>query len=297
MRRSVVIPRMVSGFYTTIIIINLLVTLTTALLFRVDQFTDVTKRCKSDKKLSYILNEDKPAMYISIDPNKPKGKMKVKKHRDIARHDQLYRKFTTNADTSPNNILNAIKKLNDMDKTVDTRLLKIARAAFERYLKARNRNTKKLVSLYANKTFDCSIQFETELPKGDKTSGKYDALSLIIVELSHNSILPVDYPTLGGFGEGAIDSNGKLGAKNPFPNIFSFLPVPNSRVEVVTSGKNGRTYKNVTKRAQYSERIWPGNNPNFLLSGQLSGFDSIDYRTKIDPQVKPILVYEFGFMQ
>lgn len=289
MRRSV-IPRMVSGFYTTIIIINLLVTLTTALLFRVDQFTDVTKRCKTDKKLSYILNEDKPAMYISIDPNKPKGKMKVKKHRDIVRHDQLYKKYTANADKSES-VLNAIKKLKELDKKVDKKLLKTARIAFERYLKAQNRNTKKIVSVYANKTFDCSIQFETELPKGDKTSGKYDALSLIIVELSHNSILPVDYPNLGGFGDSAIDKNGKLGSKNPFPKIFSFLPVPNSRVEVVTSGKNGRTYKNVTKRAQYSERIWPGNNPNFLLSGQLSGFDSIDYRTKIDPQVKKILKY------
>ena len=141
--RSSMIPRMVSGFYTTIIIINLLVTLTTALLFRVDQFTDVTKRCKSDKKFSYILNEDKPAMYISIDPNKPKGKMKVKKHRDIVRHDQLYKRFTTNADKSES-VLNAIKKLKELDKKVDKKLLKSARKAFETYLKAQTRNTRKM---------------------------------------------------------------------------------------------------------------------------------------------------------
>ena len=93
--------------------------------------------------------------------------------------------------------------------------------------------------------------------------------------------MPVELPNFGSLLDGPSQSKRKL-KQRPFAK---FWHIPNSRVEVVTSGKNGRTYKNVTKRAQYSERIWPGNNPNFLLSGQLSGFDSIDYRTKIDPQV------------
>ena len=50
-------------------------------------------------------------------------------------------------------------------------------------------------------------------------------------------------------------------------------------------GGNFKRYKlkhfrrNVTKNARYSDGIWHShNNPNFLISGQLSGFDSIDYR-------------------
>ncbi len=46
----------------------------------------------------------------------------------------------------------------------------------------------------------------------------------------------------------------------------------------------------LTKPASYADRVWSQhNNPNFLLSGQLSGFDSIDYRTKVEPQhiIKP----------
>ena len=258
------------------LIINiLLLPLTMALLFRVDQFTDVTERCKSEKKLSYILNEDKPAMYISIDPNKPKGKMKVKKRREVLRHDEIFKKFLPiNQEkkdfTSMNKFPNKFDPLNK-------KFLNNARAAFTHILKTQ----KELFNLYDNKTFDCSVEFETELPKGDKTNGKYDALSLIIVELAHNSIMPVELPNFGSLLDGPSQSKRKL-KQRPFAK---FWHIPNSRVEVVTSGKNGRTYKNVTKRAQYSERIWPGNNPNFLLSGQLSGFDSIDYRTKIDPQV------------
>ena len=266
------------GFYTNIIVFNLLASLATALLFRVDQFTDVTEKCKSDKKLSYILNEDKPAMYISIDPNKPKGKMPIKKRRrEVLRHDDILKRF---AAMENGEVMNAMKKFQRLDR-MDKDLLKNARVVFKRILKNRSRN-----NVYANKTFDCSIQFETELPKGDKTNGKYDALSLIIVELSHNSLLPaVEYPNFG-FGDNSIDNHEEVSSKDPFHKFFNLWPVPNSRVEVATSGKNGVSFKNVTKRAQYSERIWPGNNPNFLLSGQLSGFDSIDYRTKIDPQVR-----------
>ena len=177
-------------------------------------------------------------------------------------------------------IFNSMKNFNKFDR-FDKKFLNNARAAFTHILKTQ----KELFNLYDNKTFDCSVEFETELPKGDKTNGKYDALSLIIVELAHNSVIPVEYPNFNSYLDNKSGKNKRklLKPKRPFPQ--GLWHIPNSRVEVVTSGKNGRTYKNVTKRAQYSERIWPGNNPNFLLSGQLSGFDSIDYRTKIDPQV------------
>ena len=50
----------------------------------------------------------------------------------------------------------------------------------------------------------------------------------------------------------------------------------------------------MTRNAQYSDRIWHGHsNPNFLLSGQLSSFDSVDYRAKIDREhiIKPERLY------
>ena len=270
--------RIINKAYSNFIIISLLfLPFTVALLFRVDQFTDVTEKCKTEKKLSFILNEDKPAMYISIDPNKPKGKMKVKKRREVLRHDEIFKKFLPMQQDKNEQIFNSMKNFNKFDR-FDKKFLNNARAAFTHILKTH----KELFTLYDNKTFDCSVEFETELPKGDKTNGKYDALSLIIVELAHNSVIPVEYPNFNSYIDSPVKNKRKsLKPKRP----FKLWHIPNSRVEVVTSGKNGRTYKNVTKRAQYSERIWPGNNPNFLLSGQLSGFDSIDYRTKIDPQV------------
>ena len=273
---SFAIYKVVTELHQNFLVINILfLPLTWALLFRVDQFTDVTERCKSEKKLSYILNEDKPAMYISIDPNKPKGKMKVKKRREVLRHDEIFKKFLPiNQEKKEFNSMNTFNKFDRLDK----KFISNARAAFTQILKTQ----KELFQLYDNKTFDCSIEFETELPKGDKTNGKYDALSLIIVELAHNSVIPVELPTFGSMMLDKPVQNKRQFKQRPFSKLWR---IPNSRVEVVTSGKNGRTYKNVTKRAQYSERIWPGNNPNFLLSGQLSGFDSIDYRTKIDPQV------------
>ena len=90
---------------------------------------------------------------------------------------------------------------------------------------------------------------------------------MIIVELDHNG-------------------NTGLGVKNQEVKVGS---VVESSVEVTSTGYHGKFKRKVTKKAQYSDRIWPGHNPNFLLSGQLSGFDSIDYRTKIDPQhiIKP----------
>jgi len=42
--------------------------------------------------------------------------------------------------------------------------------------------------------------------------------------------------------------------------------------------------RRVVKPANYADRLWAAGNPNFLLSGQLSGFDSVDYRTRVDAQ-------------
>ena len=272
--------RFIMGLYIIgIIVLSMLLASSRAFLFRVDQFTDVTEKCQSEKKLSYILNEDKPAMYVSIDPNKPKNYKN--KRREVLRSDEIIKKYTMKTSSSENAI-NAIKNLH---KGMDKELIRNARIIFRKLLKNYKNSMRRPFSVYANKTFDCSIQFETELPKGDKTSGKYDALSLVIVELSHNALLPVEHPNLGPEDSSGRNNFGATNSKTNFQTLFDFGLVPNSRVEVVTSGKNGKSYKNVTKRAQYSERIWPGHNPNFLLSGQLSGFDSIDYRTKIDPQV------------
>ena len=48
---------------------------------------------------------------------------------------------------------------------------------------------KKKANKTAKATFDCTLEFETELPKGDKTSQRYDALSLVIIELDRGSPL------------------------------------------------------------------------------------------------------------
>lgn len=90
---------------------------------------------------------------------------------------------------------------------------------------------------------------------GDKQAEKYDALSLIIIELDHNERKSSGAPPVPG------------------------TEYPKSSVELVTVGHDGYNRRWVTKRAQYSDRIWPGShNPNFLLSGQLSG-DQMVYST------------------
>ncbi|CAB4063458.1 unnamed protein product [Lepeophtheirus salmonis] len=88
--------------------------------------------------------------------------------------------------------------------------------------------------------FDCTIH----------DADKFDALSLIILELNHYK---------------------------------------QNKVHIHTFGDQTRGRRTVTEAAHYSDRVWASTNPNFLLSGQLSGFDSIDYRSKINPQhiVKP----------
>ena len=88
------------------------------------------------------------------------------------------------------------------------------------------------------------MQFFVNIVSGDKSSSKSDALSLIIVELQYHS-------------------------------------KSSDAIEISTFGHEGPTKFKVTKPAHYSDRIWASTNPNFLLSGQLSGFDSVDYRTKV----------------
>ena len=95
----------------------------------------------------------------------------------------------------------------------------------------------------ATNYFNCKLQFETELPRGDKSGDKYDALSLFIIEYN-----PSNAASIG------------LKSSQKWP-----------KVEVITFGHQGYHRKQVNKVAEYSNKLWPGNNPNFLLSGQLTG--------------------------
>ena len=47
--------------------------MTDGLLFRADQFKDMTENCRKSngKPIRFILNEDNPAMYVSVDPARP----------------------------------------------------------------------------------------------------------------------------------------------------------------------------------------------------------------------------------
>ena len=53
-----------------LLLLSLLVTSTTGLIFRSDQFREVSPECKASdgKPLTYILNEENPALYVSVDP-------------------------------------------------------------------------------------------------------------------------------------------------------------------------------------------------------------------------------------
>lgn len=146
------------------------------------------------------------------------------------------------------------KSLNKKLRRVDATKMFGSSIADSRFLQDFAEDAKRPWISTLNSTFDCVLHVETELPKGDKTRSKYDALSLIIIELNYSG-----HPKM--------------------PNY----------VEVASLGHSGARRKVVSKKAHYSDRIWAATNPNFLLSGQLSGFDSIDYRTKIDEQhiIKP----------
>jgi len=96
-----------------------------------------------------------------------------------------------------------------------------------------------------NKTIDCEIEIQTvRAPDNDKEMRDVDALSLIILELNYSR---------------PHDSK-------------------HDDVKVVTSSYFGQRTTVVTQESNYgTNRVWT-NNPTFLLSGQLTGFDPIDTR-------------------
>ena len=164
-----------------------------ALLFRADKFDDVTELCQrhNGKPPSYILKPDKPAMYVSIDPGHPIKSIARKRSKLPSADLKLLRKLKFATDDSQSfQILEELA--NSQDKThwgagflgsgkITQRKLQLLKESALRKAEGRH---------YGNKTFDCSLHFETELPKGDKTSERYDALSMIIIELDHNARSP-----------------------------------------------------------------------------------------------------------
>ena len=210
----------------------------------------MTKEClKSDgKPIRHILNADNPAMYVSIDGNHELKKFKR------AERTRLFKKITADQFNQKRLLqdladgrsqwLNDLKLIQDLSAS---RKIDLKRA----HELGRRQNA-------TGRYFNCKLQFETELPRGEKSGEKYDALSLFIIEYH-----PSQAATIGLI-------------KRP-------------RVEVITLGHQGYYRKQVNKIAEYSNKLWPGNNPNFLLSGQLTGLDTTDFKTKVDPEhlVKP----------
>ena len=228
------------------------------LIFREDQFTDMTQEClKSDgKPIRHILNADNPAMYVSVDGNHDIKKFKR------AERTRLFKKITNDQFNQKRLLqdladgrsqwLNDLKYIQDMQTS--------NRKADHADLDANKHGGSKIEQLNRNATnyFNCKLQFETELPQGEKSGEKYDALSLFIIEYHPSQAASIGL------------------VKRP-------------KVEVITFGHQGYHRKQVNKIAEYSNKLWPGNNPNFLLSGQLTGLDTTDYKTKVDPEhlVKP----------
>ena len=121
-------------YFSFFVICILTMRLGNTLSFRADQFTDVTERCKSEKKLSYVLSKNQPAMYISIDPNKPGGNMKIKTRKDVLRHDEIFRKFFPIEQDENELISDSMKNFIKFGR-YNKKLLKYSRAAFTHILK------------------------------------------------------------------------------------------------------------------------------------------------------------------
>lgn len=102
-----------------------------------------------------------------------------------------------------------------------------------------------------NQTINCEIEIQTVTPTdNDKEMKIMDALSLIILELNYTR--PHD---------------------------------PNDNIKVVTSSYFGHKTTEVSQESNYgTNRVW-ANNPTFLLSGQLTGFDPIDTRQRPRPYI------------
>jgi len=109
-----------------------------------------------------------------------------------------------------------------------------------------------------NKTIDCEIEIQTvRPPDNDKEMLEMDALSLIILELNYSR--PHDSKS--------------------------------DDVKVVTSSYFGQRTTVVTQESNYgTNRVWT-NNPTFLLSGQLTGFDPIDTRHRTRHYIHETHVY------
>lgn len=143
------------------------------LVFREDQFTDMTKAClKNDgKPIRHILNADNPAMYVSIDGNHDLKKLKR------AERNRLFKKITSDQynqkrllqdlASGRSQLFNDLKLIQDLASAPNLdQLLDLKSDEFDTN----------------NTSFNCKLHFETELPQGDKSGEKYDALSLFIVE-------------------------------------------------------------------------------------------------------------------
>ncbi len=242
----------------------------TALIFRADQFRDLTGECKDsegNKPLTYILNEDNPAMYVSIDPAAHAAKISGTKQQQPRRRQQPHERFFSNLMDTP-----LMRNLNTIEYKAEA-----AAHVFGGQ-----------VSPAANATFNCVLQVQTQLPRGEKSESQYDALSLIIVELDFsNSGVGVGVPGgvgIGGVGDGpGGDGPGGGGGGSGGGGSRQAAPISET-LQLSTFGHRSQEVRLVTKPARYTERIWAATNPNFLLSGQLSGFDPVDYRTKVNEQ-------------
>ena len=227
------------------------------LIFREDQFTDMTQEClKSDgKPLRHILNADNPAMYVSVDGNHDIKKFKR------AERTRLFKKITNDQFNQKHLLqdladgrsqwLNDLKFVSDLQSDLQKSNSDSAQRKVDHHknqeLGKQHSNSQSLKNeqLQFNRNnstnyFNCKLQFETELPQGEKNGDKYDALSLFIIEY---------HPS----------------------QAASFGHIKRPKVEVITFGHQGYHRKQVNKIAEYSNKLWPGNNPNFLLSGQLTG--------------------------
>ena len=153
------------------------VTAVHGLIFREGQFTDMTQAClKSDgKPIRHILNADNPAMYVSVDSHHDIKKFKRAERtllfKKIAVDQINHKRLLQDLADGRRHWLSDLKILQDLTESrkID---IDLTAANAEDQPPTLNHTT----------YFDCKLQFETELPQGDKLGEKYDALSLFIVE-------------------------------------------------------------------------------------------------------------------
>lgn len=137
-----------------------------------------------------------------------------------------------------------------------TRFLDIANPAL--YVRLDAMNNPARPRLAHNKTMNCSIEILTvRPPSADKEMTEMEALSLIILELNYSK-----------------------------PH-----EAKNSNVQVETMSYFGKKTVVVNQESSYgTNRVWT-NNPTFLLSGQLTGFDPIDTRHRTRHYIHETHVY------